>query len=393
VSRALRPAALVAALTLVAAPALASAKPLSVAKPANAPAVAASATAAYAQTRPVGNLASGEQIRGMVLNPPKSDPSKRTPDFQRMKADGINTLSIYITWEIHNAFSSDLHATKDTPSDKSLKTITSLAHEQGFAVEWMPIVSSAGGAPRYNILPNNMSDWWTKYTAMIDRYAAFAHTMGVEVFSIGSELGALQKYTQQWLTIIDHVRHKDQYTGLTTYMSTTGAGFVDLGWWGNVDLLSVSPYWSLSPAKVPAVDNLVAAWKNQYLPELKTLWTTNNKPVLMDEIGYPNQDFAAYRPAVAWQNHTAHPNEQSQANAYEALLRVSGESAQQPWLKGVVWFYWGAPRTPSTHPDTSYNPRDHKAECVIAAYWAARTVPKGELVSSNPPGCVVAHTA
>jgi hypothetical protein len=369
VSKALRPAALLAAVTLLITPALASAKPSLHGRIGG---------ASHAQSGR-DTVRHGGLIHGVVLNAPGQDPNKTIATLERLRADGVNLVSIYITWEILNKFSSDLHRRSDTPSDRSLASVTALAHRLGFAVEWMPIVTTSKSAPRYEIEPNNMAEWWSAYTSMIDHYGKLAGKEKVDLFSIGSEYAALQKYKSNWLTIISHLRHQDGYHGLTTYMSTTGAGFPDLDWWGNVDLLSVSPYWSLSPARIPDVKQLVRAWRNQYLPVLKTLYNTYHKPVLMDEIGYPNQDYSAYHPAVAWQNHSAAPNEQAQANAYEALLQVSSLPVYRSWMRGVVWFYWGG--THYNRHDTSYSPQGKMAECVLAKYWAARSA----------PGCLATH--
>ena len=254
---------------------------------------------------------------------------------------------------------------KNTPSDRTLTAVSALAHRAGLAVEWMPIVACHGGAPRMNILPNDMFTWWQRYKAMIDHYAVGAQRNGVEIYSVGSEYTALQKYTSNWMQIIHSVNAK--FRGLTTYMATTGVGFPDLGWWGNLDLLSVSPYWSLSPAKIPTVDNLVHAW-NYFLPQLKQQSTTYHRPILMDEIGYPSTEYAAYRPAVSWQNRGAKASQLAQANAYEALLKVSGEAKQQSWMRGVVWFFWKALSNPKS--DRSYSPQGKKAERVVAKYWS-----------------------
>lgn len=381
-SRAFRPAALLAAVALLAVPGLATAKP---ALPHSAGALA-----------PTGAVAviKGQPVHGMVLNQPGGDLLNTVPSFERLRADGVNLVSIYIEWQISNSFSSDLHKTKDTPSDSALKAVTVAAHRAGLAVEWMPLVTPSHNAPRYLIVPNNMAQWWASYTGMIDHYASLGGANGLEILCIGSELTALQKYTNNWLTIIDHVRHNDGFHGKTTYMSTTGDSppFPDLGWWGHVDLLSVSPYWSLSPAKVPSVDNLAAQWRNHYMPLLKNLWTTYGKPVLMDEIGYANQDAAAYRPAVAWQNRHAHANQRAQANAYEALLQVAEAPQQRPWLAGVVWFYWGKPRALENR-DTGYSPQGKRAECVIARYWAPRTAPGTSRAGSIGTACLATHLA
>jgi hypothetical protein len=375
--RSLRPAALAAVVSLVLAPALASAKTAAVPK-APVPALPGVSFAA----RP---------IHGVVLNAEGMDPAASVPDFPRLKADGVNLVSIYIPWQISTSHSSDVRRRADTPSDDELAQIATAAHGLGMGVEWMPLVMCAGGAPRYFIAPTNMGEWWSKFTAMTDHYASLAAANHIEVFSIGSEYGALQKYTSNWLTIIDHVRTIDHYTGLTTYMSTTGgSGFYDLGWWGHVDLLSVSPYYSLSTAKVPAVSEMFNEWRNNFLPKLQAQSALYHRPVLMDEIGYSNQDFAGYKPAVSFRNKHAHPNQQAQANAYQALLQASSMPQYSAWLKGVVWFYWG-PAEPAVN-DTGFSPRDKKAECVLADFWAARSTPQTQKLRAGQ-ACFATHVA
>jgi hypothetical protein len=111
----------------------------------------------------------------------------------------------------------------------------------------------------------------------------------------------------------------------------------------------------------------------------------------MDEIGYPNQDFAAYHPAVAWQNHSAKPNQQAQANAYEALLQVAQMSVYRSWMRGVVWFFWGGTHV-GAH-DTSYSPQNKLAECVMAKYWASRSAPGTGRLQRSAGACIATHAA
>jgi hypothetical protein len=320
----------------------------------------------------------------MVLNSTQTSPMLAIPDLPRLRTDGVNTVSIYITWAIANIYADDLHQTRATVSDGNLQRLTKLAHAQGLAVEWMPLVQplgGPGGGVRFNIYPNNMRTWWARYTAMIKHYASLGAKNHVEILSVGSELGALQGFSSQWLNIVHQVKHR--YHGLTTYMSAVGSGFSSLnGWWSAVDLLGVSPYWTLSTKRVPSVGEMVGAWQRAYLPQLKAISQQFGRPVLMDEIGYPNATRAAYQPSYYWTFRHRAPNQVGQANAYEALLKVLAMRQYASWLKGAVWFDWGGVK-PTLPNKIGYSPRGKQAECEIAHYWAPIDPPQSSRVRNG----------
>jgi hypothetical protein len=235
---------------------------------------------------------------------------------------------------------------------------------------------------RFNIYPNDMDTWWARYTAMINHYATMAASNNVEILSVGSELGALQGFSSQWLNIVAQV--KQRYNGLTTYMSAVGSGFSTLsGWWGAVDLLGVSPYWTLSSQRVPSVAELVGVWQTFYLPQLQAISEQFGRPVLMDEIGYPNATKAAYQPSYYWTFQYRAPSQLGQANAYEALLKILAMPQYASWLKGAVWFNWGDFK-PTLPTKIGYSPKGKQAECEIAHYWAPIDPPQSGSVRVGP---------
>jgi arabinogalactan endo-1,4-beta-galactosidase len=172
----------------------------------------------------------------------------------------------------------------------------------------------------------------------------------------------------------------------------SAGGMDGINWWSSVDLIGVSPYYSLSSAPIPAVGALEYAWVHNWLPFLKNISDTYQRPVLMDEIGYASQLQAAYNPATAWQRkHKAKPSQKAQENAYRALLDVSSAPAQQPWLRGVMWFGWDKVRNPVR--DKSYLPRDKTAECAIASSWGTASVRGTRGASGIPDACIATHAA
>src|SRR4051794_6609670 len=214
---------------------------------------------------PAGVLAGGP-VHGMALNYPGRDPRIAVPDFERLQADGINTVSVYIAWQTESTTSSAMRPTRHTPSATTLAAVTSAAHAAGLAVEWMPLVL-VPGSPRLWWHPTDTTTFWQNYRAMIDSYVTLARDNNVEIFCIGSEYHDLQSDGTQWSALADRVRTVDGYRGLTTYMSA--GGMYGVTWWSSVDYIGVSPYYSLSRAAVPSVAALKSAWTSTYLPFLK----------------------------------------------------------------------------------------------------------------------------
>ena len=369
-ARRLRPAALLAIAAVVVAPTVAVAKPTN--GPVNAPA---------ARSDPAG-LLKGQAIRGIAINSPGSDPRTSLSDLLQLRADGVNTVNIYIRWSVANEYSTALAPRASTPTPQALRTVTSLAHAAGLSVEWMPIVTLNNGRARLLLNPGDRTTWWAKYNAMIDRYAKLAQSDGVEVFCIGSELHGLQDDSAHWTALASRVRTVDHFTGLTTYMSTTG--YQNVTWWSAVDLIGLSPYYSISSRNIPPVDQMVAVWDRNLMPVLKQLWSTYHRPVIFNEIGYPSELQAALQPATAWTSPARKPSQEAQANAYEALLVSAGK--QTSWLRGIVWFFWGPVKATK---DRTYSPHNKMAECVVARYWGSPSLtPIG---TKAAPVCTATH--
>ncbi len=317
------------------------------------------------------SVASGGKIHGIALTQADHQFATDLNDIPRLAADGVNTVDLYITEYQANAYANDIYDGKNTPTAGEVETAIQLAHDNGMAVEMMPIVWTTNPFMwRGDYVPGDVDHWFASYTTMIDRWAEIAQAYGAEMFAVGTEYQSLEQYTAQWEAVIKSVRAI--YSGELTYMSTA-ANFWHVKFWNAVDDIGVSPYWSLSRQAVPSVPTLMRAWKHKFLPRLKKFSARWHRPILFDELGYESIQGAAFEP---FKHPNGTPSEQAQANAYQAAINVVDA---KPWLRGVIFFTWGPPVVPNI--DTSYNPAGKLAECVMAKSWSSD--------SSGLPACAI----
>ena len=323
----------------------------------------------------------------MIASDFYKSPMPALADLPRIKALGINTVAAYIYVSMASRTASEVQITDKTVSDAQLTQFANAVHKLGMAVQFAPIVAVQGhGGWRGRLAPTSMSAWFRSYNTMITHYTYLAQQLRVELFSIGSELDSLQYRTYNWQQMFAWVdRH---YSGLRTYMSTGVQVFTN-AWWGSLDLISLSPYYSLSNNAVdvsPSISQLVYVWKHGYLPKLYTLSRQYHRSVLFAEIGYCSVLGATAHPSYAYSS--AQPvSQQAQANAYIALLDgIRGAS----WLRGVIWWHWDTPNAAVVNREFSM--RDKAAECVIAHYWSRQSLGVG-VIEAREDVCLVNHAA
>jgi hypothetical protein len=333
-------------------------------------------------------LLRGAPIRGMILSDFNKSAAPAAMDLPRIRALGVNTVVINIYVHQSTATSSNVHIAPDTISDASIADLASRAHKLHMDVELAPIIvidNEVGGHLwRGHIAPTNVATWFNYYIAMVRHYELVAIRVHAEIFSIGSELCSMEKYTTYWQHLGWEVNK--HYSGLTTYMSA-GTFVFQIPWWNWVDVMSTSAYYSLSNQMIPPVDQMVYVWNTAYLPRLQALSSKFRRRVYFDEVGYGSQLQAAFHPSTAYESKQP-VSQQAQANAYTALIRAL---VGKPWLQGVAWWHWDMVRNSATN--RSYSMRDKMAECVIAKYWAPQNPDAPAPANSLPDVCLATHAA
>lgn len=287
-----------------------------------------------------------------------ADP-KVQADLQTTKDIGSNTVTIVPTWYMSSSSADVVKPNaKKTPSDTSLETVIGFAKDIGLMVILKPHVDVIDDSFRGDIQPRDRARWYDSYEDFIGYYADFASRVGVDIFTVGTELGSLSADTDPWRQIISVVRSK--FAGQLTYAANWDE--VDqVQFWDSLDLIGVDAYYPLaSEGDRPTEDDLVSAWQTP-IANLEATSVRWGKPILFTEIGYPTQVGAASHP---FEVREGEPEDQAaQATAYRAAFTAFEDV---PWLRGMSWWSWRADPSKSEQLEIDFTPEDKEAEVVLA---------------------------
>lgn len=335
----------------------------------------ASAPSAGRGYAPATSIGAGGPIHGVVITDADSPFGTTAEDLAHLSSEGVNLVTLYVTQYIKAPNGSTVSAGRFTPPDQQISAVVALAHQAGMAVQLTPMLWTSNGYTwRGGVQPENRAQYWQSYDAMILHYAALAQSDGVELFSIGSENDAVDTDVWQWTHLAAAVR--GVYSGLTTYMTTT-TDLRKVRFWHSVDLIGLSPYYSLSTKLRPSYAELRQAWV-RWMRYVAGFARKYHRPVLFNEVGYQSALGTATYP---WRAPTGTPSEGLQADAYAAIL----DSATQSWLRGIVFYKWTTPVVDPTL-DRGYSPRGKQAECAYASRWAPASTPR--LSDGSPLPCL-----
>jgi hypothetical protein len=246
-----------------------------------------------------------------------------------------------------------------TVSDDLLERTIALAHTYGLKVFLTPHLYLPDDS-RSTIRPDDHGAWFASYTAFISYYAAMAQRLGVEQFSIGSELASISDDRPGWLQVIQEVRAL--YHGTVLYAAEPDEA-ARVPFWDALDLIGIDAYIPLSEGPTTDVSVLQQSWE-PIRAEMAAGSARYGRKILFTEAGYTSQEGTTTAPND-WMLGTP-PSESEQAAAYQALLATfSGE----PWWEGVYWWVWNALPDDGSDHATNYSPRGKAAERVIRDWW------------------------
>ena len=326
-----------------------------------------------------------EKVHGATMGPLAHRATETGGELERLKAAGLNTVSLTVWWQANEELSTIAPAEYTEPESALAKAIRS-AHAAGMSVALMPMFhcSPCDSTWRGLTKPEDRDAFYEDYVGFIERYASFAEEEGVELLFLGSELTTLQSDTADWKRIAAAARAK--FSGELVYdVNWDAVGGVQF--WDSVDVPSISAYFPLTEEARPSVAELKAAWRNgkQKLTMgsdsyrvVEELAQKTGKKVLFGEAGYRSREFAARQPFDGTARH-GEPSGEVQANAYQALLETFDA---KPWWRGVLWWDWEI----ASANDTSFSPRGKPAEALLTRWivqgWRpAAPAPTGKTTS------------
>ena len=220
------------------------------------------------------------------------------------------------------------------------------------------------------------TDWFDpsvngSYGAFILDHAVTARMAGCDMLSAGSELStAFTSENADWKGLIAAIR--SQFSGQVTAALGGGKCLKNVpGMVQYLDFIGCEGYYSLKvPGNNgnPSIEQLVDAWK-PIVDGLKQL----PKPVMFTEVGYQTRTGTVLHPASSNASDvndcSVTPRcavQETQANAYEALLRVL---YPEPWFLGVNWWLWRSDPTTGGLTDYSFSPQGKPLTLAVMKRW------------------------
>lgn len=303
------------------------------------------------------------EIRGVALNDgvPGRVLLADIPDFPRMAALGITSVSVYIYLYVPSPTGTTITTGTNTPTDAELQAVAAAAHASHLDLTLTPVLLNSGPHVwRGMYQPSDLAAFFTNYTAQLVKYATLSEQLGATLFYVGSENNGIAGDTAYWRAAIREVRQ--HYSGAVSYMSTAyESPFVKF--WDDLDLASISVYLSMGEDANPTYQRFMSAWHDVHTPFIQRLTKYLHKPLVYAEVGYNSAESSFAHPQYE-PGPTAIAAPAAQADAYRAFLDVLHDN---PSVYGTTWWHW---QTGSTVANTGYSPNGKPAECVIAANWS-----------------------
>jgi hypothetical protein len=248
-------------------------------------------------------------------------------------------------------------------SDDGVIGSIELAHQKNISVMLKPHLWIGRGMYTGAFVLQTEKEWqiWEEsYRKYILHFATIADSLQIELFCIGTELGASIKTRPDfWASLIDTV--KQVYHGKLTYAGNWD-DYKNFPFWEKLDYIGVDAYFPLAKDKTPDVASLKTAWK-KHSNELEALSKKHNRPVLFTEYGYRNVDYTTAEP---WKEMDEARNDAAQANALEGLYQ---SFAYRKWFAGGYLWKWYVDSGRHNRREIDFTPQNKSGEKVVETWY------------------------
>ncbi len=350
---------------------------------------------AGARVSPHAGIGEGIAFRGVAVQMQSGFGPRELylPKIREVAALGANTVLLTTAGYMEHAQAQVIFIdARKSPSPEEFKELIREAKKLGLRVIVMPIVLLSrprGSEWRGVIEPPDWDDWWSQYRDFAVHFADIARDGGADGLIVGSELVSTEKYTSQWVKVIEKVR--EHYPrGMLGY-SANWDHYKPVQFWDKLDFVGMTSYYTLADKDNPSVEEIAARWRPIY-DEIVAWQRQVGRPIILTEVGWCSQEGAAKNPWNYYANMKGTPaGHEEQRRLYEAFIQVWGQS---PALSGVIWWEWtGGEGGPA---DYSYTPKGKPAEEVLRRWFsetrkAEEARPAGDAPAADgervpPPG-------
>jgi hypothetical protein len=249
-------------------------------------------------------------------------------------------------------------------SDDGVISSTQFAHKKKLSVMLKPHLWIAHGMYTGAFALHTKNEWqlWEdSYRDYMLHFAQIADSMKVEIFCIGTELGASIKARPEfWNLLIDTL--KQTFHGKLTYAANWD-DYKSFPFWKKLDYIGVDAYFPLAIDKTPSINALKKGWK-KYLNDLHKVSIKHDRPVLFTEYGYRNVNYTGAEP---WKENEGDQNDEAQANALEAFYE---SFAGKKWFAGGFVWKWYIDESHHQRNKIDFTPQGKPAETVIEKWYS-----------------------
>ena len=260
---------------------------------------------------------------------------------------------------LFSAFLADAEATTIDRSHRRCVTDARLietiryAKQAGLSVMLLPIMLLLDAGEddwRGTLRPKDEGAFWLEYDRFLCHYLDIAEAGNADIVSIGSELGSLEDRTEVWTRLIAHARGR--FRGFLCYSANWDHVHVPR-FFGQLDLVGMTAYFSLTEDRDPSPADLEAGWR-RVASRLERSVGVLGKPVIFTEIGYASQNGINTDP---W-NYVMNTDEidlEEQAQCTAAFVSVA---PSMKFLRGAYLYDYFDKGGPDDH---TYSPRGKPA--------------------------------
>ncbi|MDD5633737.1 MAG: hypothetical protein PHW46_00480 [Candidatus Omnitrophica bacterium] len=283
--------------------------------------------------------------------------------LQKLVSIGVDYISICVTYYQEKYNSTEIKATEQTPSDKSIQYVIKNAHKLGLKVMLKPHVDLID---RYDgtywradigfVTEEDWEKWFKEYEKIILHYAQMCKEYEVELYCVGTELSFTAQKESRWRDLIAKVRA--ECSSQLVYAANWN-DYKDVNFWDVLDYVGIDAYFPISTKSTPTLEDLISGWK-KWECEIESWLETVNKKIVFTEIGYPSTSHAAITP---WENPTGgNPDVDIQAICYKAFFETIWN---EPWLAGVYWWKWDTNVNAGGKNNRQFTPQNKPAQEIV----------------------------
>jgi hypothetical protein len=314
------------------------------------------------------NTESKNKINGISI---WSDVTPRQKqDFAFIEKTNANWVSLQpygVIWTDTSGVEFDQDTIWECSTNAGLIKNIGILHELGYKIFLKPhliVKYEKPGVWVGNLKLDSEKKWQIyerSYAKFVTNLASIADSMGVELFSLGTELGTFpEQRTEYWTQLIDSVR--SIYSGGLTYCANFDA-YHEFPLWEKFDIMGIDAYFTIENAKNPTLDNCRDNWE-PIAEKLKAFSNALDKKILFAEFGYHSADYCALKPFGL---QSANVNLVAQANAYRAVFDIIWN---EPWFVGGFSWIWRFDNDqPENYDNTFYSPQNKPAADIIAKVY------------------------